>query len=221
MTVLEEFYRALGEERQPAADLVCFGDMGFERRAFREPGKEGKKLLFHNEAASLVGGKGLELPRMREIFGKVIIPGLEGKLNTEQQAVFEDMFRSFGEWCGDLVLVKDGTLYLAQGVATWNGEAYVNARATAAKRYYAAGLPLQTWIPLPDVAKINSRIVTGLYDRPLNRLPSEIRDNGYIYLPAEGKVRPVGRGDYVNDLVAYTGYGSWAARGVQKNFHRK
>jgi|GEM_PF-4268949 len=221
MTVLDEFYRALGEEQQPTADLVRFGDVGFERRAFRKPGKEGKKLLFHNEAASLLAGKGLVPPSMREIFGKVIIPGLEGKLNKEQQVVFEDMFWSFGEWSGDLVLVREGVLYLAQGVATWNGNSYVNAQATAATRYDAADLPLQTWIHLPDVAKANSRLVSGLFDRPFSRLPSEIRDNGCVWLPAEGEVRPVGRNNYVGSLDADTDCGNRAARGVQKNFHKK
>ena len=221
MTKLEEFYALLGEQapRPARADLVGFGTMSFERTAACKSGESEKQLFYQGDAAVHVAQKGLVLPRFREIFREVIIPGLEGKLDKEQEAVRQDMFKSFGEWSGDLVLIHQKVLYLAAGTVMWNGNGYDRHQVAASSvtTHNAAKLPRGEYVPLQRVNKADPSIVTKLYGLPFGKLPSEIQQNAYAYFPENDVVRPVGRGvrDYWYDLGGY-GDGR-ASRGAKKN----
>ena len=197
--------------------LVTFGPLRLQARAIYQ-GKE-KTLYTFDQAQESVAAKGLVLPRFRDVMEHVIIPGLEGTLTKEQQPVFEDMFRSYGEWTDNAFYRQQNRLYVTTGNKglIWNGKEYdatamtVDATPTA---YDISGLPSQEWLALERVAKTAPALVNDLYSRPFKDLPRKVRNNAGLYLPRDGTVRPVGRGLNFNYLYADSSYDG-AARGVK------
>src|SRR3989344_1629333 len=92
-----------------AANLISFGPISFEPRA-QYKGRD-KQIHTFDQAKALVASKGLVLPTFRDVMEYCVIPGLEGKLNAEQQKVFSDMFASYGEWTDNAFHIVDDNLY--------------------------------------------------------------------------------------------------------------
>ena len=221
------FWEAIKRERPathatPSSNLVHFGPISVEPKADYD--RNEKRLYTFDQAQALVAGKGLVLPAFRDVMTHVIVPGLEGKLKGAQKEVFDDMFKSYGEWTDNAFYLDGDTFYVSAGITglVWDQKASAyNATAMTVselpKAYDRKGL-VNGWNTLKDVAVAAPNLVNDLYGSEYNALPSRIKKNAGIYLPADKTVRPVGRGD---DVVIYLDaggdYGYRAVRGAQKN----
>lgn len=206
--------------------LVRFGPLGLEPRAEYQDGD--KKVLYtFDQAQASVTSRGLHLPTFREVMAHVIVPGIEGSLTDEQLLVFKDMFRSYGEWFDNAFHLKDGMLYVSTGIGglRWDTQArqYDASNMTVGEqpREYAAHNIVSGWNRLKRVAQVAPTLVVDLYGRSFDDLPARVQQDAGFYFPRKDVVCPVSRGNGVISLDASTDYHIWAARGVQKNFHRK
>lgn len=201
----------------PTEPLVAFGPLRVEARA--EYSGSAKTLYTFDQAQAALATKDLVLPTFRQVMEHVIIPGLEHTLSPGQQNVFDDLFKSYGEWTDNAFYRKGNLLYVSTGIKglVRNGADYcagkmtVDATPTA---YDITDLPSQEWLSLERVTKRSPALINDLYSKPFGQLPRRIKKDAGLYLPPEGVVRPVGRGVY---LVASSG----RRAGSNFQFHRK
>jgi len=207
----------------PNSVIAVYNDIEFEPTAYREPGKTDKALLTFDKSLERLNNTGYERhSRPQEVFG-LIIDGLEGKLKgTALQAVYEDMFKSYGEWLS-LAFERQGDILIAhldpEGLV-WTGSAYAkqNFKSSSEKQFGIHGKESDKWIPLKE---FDDALVQHIYTRPFKELPKELQEGdryARIALPADRTVWPVGRVSvwYVIDVYII----NWASRGVRraKNF---
>jgi hypothetical protein len=220
--ILEEL---LGGNSQapPQPGVVASGaykDVVFERLAYREPGKSDKTLSAFDKSLERLRKAGYQRhARPREAFG-LVIDGLEGRLTGAAKQVGEDMLVSYGEWLSLAVRPVQGVLhcYFDPENLVGNGAVYAvqgSVLKHAGEQVFPIkGLPLQSWVPLKDVALVSPVLVETLWSRPYAKLPGEIQKNAKLYLPQEGVAWPVGRGYFYGFDVVGCSFNSRASRGV-------
>jgi len=209
----------------PSPAISTYLDLEFEPTAHREPGKTDKALLYFDASQQRIISAGYERhARPQEAFG-LIIDGLEGKLKgTPLQAVYEDMFKSYGEWLSMAFERQEDILiaHLDPEGLVWNGSAYSkqNFKSSDEKQFDIAGKDSDKWIPLKE---FDDTLVQHVYTKPFKELPKEMQEGdryARIALPADGTIWPVGRVGFVGRYCIDLYYYGRASRGVRraKNF---
>jgi len=141
------------------------------------------------------------------------------QLENEVTLVAEDMLSSYGEWLSLAMERKGDTLFChfdPQGLE-WNGSTYVKTadwKSTEQREFSIAGKPSQKWI---DLKEFDDNLVVALYGRSWKDLPQKMKTGdrrAQMYLPPEGVLWPVARGNfyYSNFVVSCYSY-LWASRG--------
>lgn len=193
---------------------VLYGKVRYESQALYD-GNDKKLLTYDASLASLRSRDQIRHPRPQEVFS-LLIANLENKLTPQQKAVANDMFTSYGEWLS-AAAERNGdklTVYIDPEGLVWNGYAYVkqNFKFGTKKEFSVQGIPSQSW---QDLNKFDPNLVEFLYTRPFDKLPPVMQQGdrrAQVYLPPEGTIRPVGRGNFRFDFGYF--YNSWASRGV-------
>jgi len=193
----------------------------FEPRASRKKNSDEKELLHFNDSLDRIKSAGYERHgRPSEVFS-LIIDGLEGKLaNTPLQNVYDDIFKSYGEFLslawerkGDLLIA-----YLDPEDLVWNSDKYVKKGFKFAEKqeFDITGKNSQQWI---DLNEFDVGFVEWHYARKFSELPKEMQKGSkrvQVYLPSEGNIWAVGRGSYSYRFNINCYYVSRASRGARK-----
>jgi len=193
----------------------------FEPLAYLEPNKHKALFTFDKSCERLPAGYRHPLPN--EVFS-LIIDGLEGRLSEELLAVKEDFFKSYGEWLDIVLKPENGMLHCYEQPRKvihipddYDCSKMIFARE---KQFPLNGLPLKTYVSIKDVASKSPRLVTYVWSRPFENLPSEIQNNAGLWIPDHA--RPVGRGNFGINYNFYAfNFNYGASRGVvdgKKNF---
>ena len=221
--ILEELLRG---KDAPAIDQkieTIYNPVIFEPRAFYD-GNDKQLFTYDKSLERLQAAGHKRQPRPAEVFS-FLIANLEGKLSSAQKAVADDMLNSYGEWLSAAAERHSDTLtvYIDPKGLVWDGSAYVkqNFSFGSKRDFSVAGIPSQRYI---DLKKFGPDFVEFMYTRSFAQLPQEMREGGkraQVYLPPDGLIRPVGRG---NGWFGIGGvYGFRASRGcspvVAKNEH--
>ena len=197
-------------------DYLVLQDVKFEAKATYE-GSNKKLLTYDASLASLRSRGQTRHPRPQEVFG-LLIANLENKVTAEQKSIAEDMLNSHSEWFSTaLERNKDKlTIYTDPEGLVWNGSTstYVMENFTfESKRDFSiAGI---SSAKLVDLNQFGNDLVEFLYTRKFAQLPQAMREDGsraQLYLPADRRILPAGRGvfNYGSNVNVYY----WASRGV-------
>ena len=209
-----------GEPAHPP--ILAYHDIAFEQPASRKPDAAEKELLTYDASLARLQKAGFQRhPRPHEAFG-LLIGGLEGKLTAELGAVSDDMLSSYGEWLS-MAFARKGkqfTCYTDPVGLVWD-----NKRSTYSKKrnfshageqqFDISGKASGEFI---DLKQFDEQLVRLLYGRLFSALPQEIQKGvkrAQIYLPPDGSIWPVGRGDFSWYNVVGYDYGGRASRGVR------
>jgi len=176
-------------------------------RAYRLHGETKKALLSYDENLKQLRNDGYQRHlRPAEAFS-ILTGGLEGRLTTDFKQVYNDMFTGYGEWL-NMAMERQGDkliTYLDPEGLVWDGAQYVKEpgfKYEERKEFDVTGKASQTHI---DLKLFDKQLVRYVYGRTFADLPSEMKEGdkrAQVYLPAEGMVRPVGRGVIVNWLIS-------------------
>ena len=216
--ILEELLRDIPapEVPSPAASFGgLYKDISFEKVSPRE--SNGNKVLYHyDKSQEALQTRGLQRhARPVEVFG-LLADSLENKLTPEQQAIAQDMLRSYGEWLS-LAWERKGNLlvaYLDPVGLVWENNQYVkkNFSHGAKKEFDITGKSSGSYI---DVSLFGDAFVVWHYGRNFAQLPKDMREGGrraQAFLPADSTIWPVGRGYLRYDVDTICDVG--ASRGV-------
>ena len=215
--VLEELLRGVPSSPPLSGAIqgTTYKDVIFEALAYRKPKETNKELFTFDKSCErlvLAGFKRHPLPA--EVFS-LIIDVLEGKVSASLLSVKEDFFKNYGEWFDLVFKPKNGVLHCYEQprnvVCIPNDYDCSKMIFDQEKKFPLNGLPLKTYIPIKDVAKKSHQIVTYIWSRPFEKLPSEIQNNANLWIP--DSARPVGRDDY--GIFNVSGNYYWASRGVR------
>ncbi len=211
------------DEKKKIIVKPALADIVFEPRAVYEG--QHKKLYTFDESLHELRKRGYERhPRPAEAFN-LICRGLEGRLQPEQQAIADDVKNSYGEWLS-MAMMREGNLlrcYLDPENLVWgkNERKYVvrgRKLKHAGEEVYSIG-SLYWWVPIKDVNDANPTLVEKLWSRHYALLPEEIRQYGWLLLPPENVLWPVGHSNY-DGWYGIT-YLCKASRGVRLSPTRK
>lgn len=195
---------------------ILYDNVRFEPKSLYDG--EDKKLLTYNTSLAALRSRGqVRHPRPKEVFS-LLIANLENKLTPEQNAVAYDMLNSYGEWLS-AAIERNGdklTVYTDPEGLVWNGSLYVkqNFKSSSRKDFSVSGIPSKEYV---DLNKFGNDLVEFLYTRPFDQLPQTMREGGkraQVYLPPDGQIWPVGRGDFVRFNVGSCSCNGRASRGV-------
>ncbi len=227
----EERKRIIDELLSMPVDSVNSNSLGssyksvvFEPVAYRKPGEADKALLTFDESLVRLKSAGFERhARPQEAFG-LIVDGLEGKLVGSLKGVCDDMLVSFGEWLsfgvkrvGDVLVA-----YVDPKNLVWNKSSnkYIvlggQVDCVSKETFSIKGKQSETWI---DLKQFEDKFVKFIYGRSFNQLPEIIQvgdRRAQVYLPPDGIVRPVARGNFGGRFYVFGYCGSWASRGVRR-----
>ncbi len=225
----EEARRIIEELLNMPADSVnsissSYCDVVFEQVAYRKPGVADKQCLSFDASLARLKSAGFERhARSQEVFG-LLIDGLEGKLAGQLKGVYDDMLVSYGEWLS-LAVKREGDVLIAYVVPknlVWdkNKSNYVvrgQVDCVSKETFNIAGKQSQTLI---DLREFEDKFVKFVYGCSFNQLPQIIREGdrrvrrAQVYLPSDGIVRPVARGDFDGRFDVNCYFNGWASRGV-------
>lgn len=179
-----------------------------------------KKLYTFDESLARLQRAGLDRhSRPQEVFS-LLIANLENKLTPEQKAVAEDMLNSCGEWLSLAMLRKGNklSLYYDPKNLVWNRgsyEAQGSLRHGGEQKFNIKGLPSHKYVNIQRVNVKSPQLVQTLWTRPFKDLPEVIQNHTGLYLPPDGQIWPVGRGNFNYDCdVNCCNYNDGASRGV-------
>ena len=197
---------------------IEYNGLRIQRRAYRKAGEREKALLSYDQSLEQLRNKGYERHlRPAEAF-TLLAEGLEGRLTPDLKKVYDNMLTSYGEWVSMAMERKGDTLitYLDPKGLKWDGQKYVKTpefNFQETKVFGIKGMKSQEYI---DLNQWNPELVQYVYGRAFANFPSEMKERSYsaqLYLPAEGMVQPVGRGNFRDRFYAGSGF-RWAVRGV-------
>lgn len=174
-----------------------------------------KQLFFFDNSLERLRKAGYERhPLPAEVFS-LIIDVLEGKATPQMTELKKDMILSYGEWFDLVMKCENGVLHCYEHprnvIRLSNSYDCSQMTFTQDKNFSLNGLPPQNYILIKDVAKKNPELIKYLYTRQIEKLPSEIQNNVYLWLPESA--RPVGRSSVNYDVDGGSSY--WASRGVR------
>ena len=198
----------------------------FEPKAVYDEGEK-RLYAFDKSLERLRSRRYARHPLPQEEFG-LLIANIEGKLTSEQKSVAEDMINNHGEWfsLAMLRMEDDLWLYYHPELLGWNNvlktykwetqkyqRQYSNSSRFTIKKLPSSEVKLN----LKDLNTLCPELIEELWTRPFEELPSEIKREGSIYLPPEGKIWPAGRGsfDYRFSIDSYSCEGR-ASRGIRR-----
>ena len=184
---------------------------------------ENKELFYFNTGLAQLRKAGFQrYPRPAEAFS-LIIDGLEGKLTGELADVQQNMLESYGEWLSLAVQRKGDTLIASVDPEnlhrnTKKSRYELNGKTvhcTDQKEFTIKNQPSQQWI---NLQALDQDLIQFLYGRTFDQLPQPLREGperAQLYLPPEGVVRPVARGNLGWFGIDGCDHDYGAARGVR------
>ena len=195
---------------------ILYGDVTFEPRA--DYYGEDKRLYTFDKSLERVRAAGhVRHPRPSEVFS-LLIANLEDELTSEQESVAEDMLKSYGEWLSAAVETKtEGKIFSREKrslsvyfdpLLEWDGKKYVwkNGTPTYAKKqeFDVTGRAAETWI---DLGGFPDDFVLCMYGSQFKDLPPVMQQGdkrAQVYLPPDGQIWPVCRGNFSNRFNVYS-----------------
>lgn len=196
--VLEELLKGTPPGPEQNNSNASYHGLTFEPLAAREAGKTDKALFTFDKSYERLTPAGFKRhPLPAEVFS-LVIDVLEGKVSGTLVGVKEDFFKSYGEWFDLVLKPENGVLHFYEqprNVVRIPND-YDCSKMTFAleKQFPLNGLPLKTYVSIKDVAPKSPQLVTYLWSRPFEKLPSEIQNNAGLWIPDHA--RPVGRDGY-------------------------
>ncbi len=206
------------DEKKEITVKPVLADVVFEPRAVYEG--QYRKFYTFNDSLQALRERGYERhPRPAEAFD-LICRGLEGRLSPEQQAVADDVVRSYSEWLSMAMMRKGNMLhcYLDPENLVRNGNQYIAQGGKlkhAGEEVYSIGSVRERWVYIKEVNKMNPALVEKLWSRPYAILSEDIRQDGWMWFPSENILCPVGRGIFGYGVDTLYCHGT--SRGVRRN----
>ena len=159
-----------------ALPLIEYNGLAWERSVYRA--LDGRIQFSKTESDARLRALGMRSPKSREVFG-LIRGGLEGELSGEPLQLFQVIYSS-GEWFHDTYFeTRNGKL-----IVTEDGSEEI---------YSIEGMNHGDFYPLRNFAA-SGNFVERMYSVPFASLPQIIQNRSWVYLPHEGRPRPMGRG---------------------------
>lgn len=200
--------------------------LAFEPKAVYEGGQ--KKLYASDKSLERLRSIGYARhPLPQEVYC-LLIANIEGKLTSEQEAVADDMLNNHGEWfsLAMLRMEDDLWLYYHPELLRWNNvlktykweKQKYQRQYSNRSRFTIKKLPSsEVKLSLKDLNTLCPELIEELWTRPFEELPSEIKTEGSIYLPPEGKIWPAGRRGFDGwfNVDCYS-YHYRASRGIRR-----
>ncbi len=213
---LDEKIDGLVEDKNTSYKDVVFD----EKAKYQDNDSSTKELLTYDKSLERIKQKNPSARHARpsEAFG-LIIDCLENKVSDKKLLkVKKDMLKSYGEWLSCAFERQNNTLivYLDPTGINWNGSEYnktENFKFSDKKEFNITGINSQRWT---DLNTFSDEFVKYIYGRKFSELPQKMKEGNkraQVYLPQEGKIWPVGRGNFVGYYVVFVCIG-WASRGV-------
>ncbi len=186
-------------EERLLQDVVYYNGIYFERKAPRD--SSGDKILYsYKDSVKRVHSFNGRHAYPNEAFS-FLIANLEGRLNSGQKEVADDMLDNYGEWLCECERRRNKLVVYLDGSADME----FNVKEIPSMQYVGLG-------------KFPEEFVTSIYSRSFEELPEKIKMYAQVFLPPDGKKWPLGRGGYYdfNDVYYYSRVSRWVA--VRKNF---
>jgi hypothetical protein len=225
----EDILKSYEGRRLDVCPSVVFNNMEWEAIAPKRVNENNKEVFCYDDSQQRILDAGFERhPSSAEAFG-LIITHLENRLSPELDEIVQEMLAGAGEFFCQAIETaqgeKGGTLlYFYERVTALPRSAAIdnsydksglkNNRVSV----YDVNLEPDRFYSFKDIYSrhaVCDLLIKYLTSRSFNDLPEEIKEKGGIYLPAPGKIWPVGR-DGFGEFGIYDCSNGGASRGVRR-----